>query len=230
MLTCLITNQMIGTLGRRVIPQQVLIFHHNGCVEIITKHGTNGKKENVSDVSDTFSFFPSYKVAEICIYIENIVKACVACLGGPNFNQSLVKTLLANKNILTSDSGWFFDEALGWSEHSLQRKLGTSGINIHHIHASATILRPPSKVLGNHSKKPCANANLSDNKPNDWDFRKKGNTTASSYFPPQRLRGNNHQTWDQYLLWNDADSLIYLLPCEFPYPPEQLFIQYDKDD
>ena len=85
-------------------------------------------------------------------------------------------------------------------------------------------------MLGNHSKKPCANANLSDNKPNDWDFRKKGNTTASSYFPPQRLRGNNHQTWDQYLLWNDADSLIYLLPCEFPYPPEQLFIQYDKDD
>jgi len=190
-----------------------------------------------SDTADTFAFLPSVDVADVYFDLSYLVKDGVACLGGPNFNQSLVKTRLARENIATVDSDWCAQENnVGWSEKILRRRLRRSQIDIRYINAAATILRPPAtplcEVLGpefasGYATIPkshipvlaCLMTRLmiTEGRPvEDWLLR------------PQRLRGKKASMWPLCLTFNETNGTLDPMQCrEFPHPPEQLFAQDD---
>lgn len=99
-----------------------------------------------SDLPDTFAYFKSKHAAETYFSIENLVKPGIACLGGPSFNSTLVKTRLKNANITTVSSDWCEVEAMGWSEQILGRKIRESNVTIRYLPTGTAILRPPHQI------------------------------------------------------------------------------------
>ena len=185
-----------------------------------------------SDTPDTFAFLPSFEAADAYFSLTHLVKEGVACLGGPNFNQSLVKTRLASKNIETVDSDWCSKD-LGWSEDILSWKLQRCQIEKRYLNAAATILRPPDILLcepltpgfgwwSNIEKShlPVIACLLAQH------LIRNGYTGKDCYLPPKRLLGRNKETRPQCLTWNDTSSMLQPMQCEeSPHPPAQLFAQ-----
>jgi len=97
-----------------------------------------------SDASDTFAFLPSLAAAKLYFSLDNLVRKGVACLGGPALNQSVVEQVLTRQDITVEPDLWCKDDAEGWSEQILRKKLLTAGANVRYVHASAVILRPPA--------------------------------------------------------------------------------------
>mmetsp|Transcript_13044 Transcript_13044/g.18467 ORF Transcript_13044/g.18467 Transcript_13044/m.18467 type:complete len:669 (+) Transcript_13044:156-2162(+) len=92
-------------------------------------------------IADTFAFLPNYESADIYFSIPPLLEGKVACLGGPDFNKTLVTSRLTNEKINFTEIDFCTGGYEGWSEQILQRKLKFSTsyvVNLpvfeHHLH------------------------------------------------------------------------------------------------
>lgn len=186
------------------------------------------------DVPDTFAMLPDYASAETYFSLSALMKEGVACLGGPNFNKTLVKMRLSrDKTVNTKDSDWCQNELVGWSEKILRRKLRKSQVEINYLHAAAAILRPthadcqavaPVRLSG-YAKIPNTHVPMFACLMMAHGMTSGRNASSIVGLQPQTLRGTNRNTWRQCLSWNDTSSAMTPLECKFPHPPEQLLFR-----
>mmetsp|Transcript_14772 Transcript_14772/g.36145 ORF Transcript_14772/g.36145 Transcript_14772/m.36145 type:complete len:669 (-) Transcript_14772:1136-3142(-) len=99
-----------------------------------------------SNVPDTLALFNSINAAKQYFSLEWLVQPGIACLGGPNFNESLVAPRLTGMGIQTNESDWCKNILpktgnQGWSESILRRKLKVSGLKTRYFSAGSVILR-----------------------------------------------------------------------------------------
>jgi len=99
---------------------------------------------------DTMAFLPSHDVAEKYFSLSTFVKPGILCLGGPQFNTSLVSERLEALQIKTEPSDWCERLDTGISEKILGRRLQKEGIKQQRIPAVAVIVRPPNKPSCNY--------------------------------------------------------------------------------
>jgi len=96
-----------------------------------------------ADVPDTFAYISSRDAAHSYFSLQLLVHHNVACLGGPDFNQTLVKPRLVDRGVEeTSAVPWCADLSAGFSEHILKRKFSAGNLTPRYIPAGAAILRP----------------------------------------------------------------------------------------
>ena len=123
------------------IPAPPLSFFHD--VPNRTEEDVWFHDSYYSFLPDTFAFLPTYTVADVYFSLERLVD--VACLGGPNFNSSVVSDRLQKRNIEVKPSQWCQKEFWGWSEQILFRKM--LGITKpRYLPAGTAILRPPNTL------------------------------------------------------------------------------------
>jgi len=192
-----------------------------------------------SDAADTFAFLPSLVAAETYFSLHNLVRKDVGCLGGPGLNQSVVAQVLSKKDITVELDLWCKREDLGWSEKILRRKLLNSGANIRYIHASAVILRPPSipecqcsatAYMSGWARIPNSHVPMASCLMADRMIKKGHSTNSLIQKRPVRLRGSVREGQSNLCLsWNETSNALLPSPCEFPYPPMQLFFSFDDE-
>jgi hypothetical protein len=98
-----------------------------------------------SNVPDTFALFASQHAANLYFSLPSLVEPGVACLGGPNFNQILVRDRLSQIGIFPNQDDWCSTVGRGWSEHIIKQKLKSNGLVVRHFPAAPVILRPPMR-------------------------------------------------------------------------------------
>ena len=191
-----------------------------------------------ASVPDTFALFRTARAANRYFDLKTLVSPGVACLGGPNFNETLVNQRLLDSGTKSSSDDWCSSrdsEKYGWSEKILSRRLASANLSVRFFPAAVTILRPPNKpvcfplspdtlfreVEHQESYIPAAACKAALSK-------LKRNETVTSILAHRPFRFRNQNDQNLCLRLDDSTRLLSLTSCQYPIPIEQLFVTSDQ--